>query len=459
MNHSLPPALLQSLQQVHGFDEAAFLAAHQQPAPVSVRIHPVKGPGLLKAAPPVPWCAEGRYLAERPVFTLDPAFHTGAYYVQEASSMFLHYLWKQVMGEATRLRVLDLCGAPGGKSTLIASLLDEESLLLSNEVIRARATILEENMTRWGYANTWVSSNDPREFGRRFPGYFDAMIVDAPCSGSGLFRKDPAAIGEWSSDAVALCSARQQRILTDVWPALKEDGYVFYATCSYSAEEDEQILDWLADEYEITSLAFEVPEEWGIVAVSSPRHGLSGYRFFPDKVKGEGFFIAVLQKKEKAASFYYPKYKGAHSKKAEEQAGYLLNNKQFSFIENDRKEFTAILPFHQPDWHLLKEGLYLRKAGVLLGEMTHKDWVPAHDVALALDRSANLPAIELSLEQALIFLKKEEVAWPEGLQKGWYIVTYQGNGLGWIKALSNRVNNYLPKHWRIRMNLPDENPA
>lgn len=459
MSHSLPAALLQQLQHIRGFDERAFIEAHQQPAPVSVRVHPVKGASLFADAPPVPWCGQGKYLASRPVFTLDPAFHAGAYYVQEASSMFLQYLWLHVMGNRTNLRVLDLCGAPGGKSTLIASVLDEESLLVSNEVIRTRATILEENMTRWGYANTWVASNDPREFGRRFPGYFDAMIVDAPCSGSGLFRKDAAAINEWSEEAVNLCSARQQRILADIWPSLKEDGVLFYATCSYSGQEDEQILDWLADEYEVTSLKADVPQEWGIVEVTSPGHQLTGYRFFPDKVKGEGFFIAVLQKKQPEASFYYPKYKGAHSKKAEELAHHLLHNKQFAFLENDRKEFTAIYPHHQPDWHLLKEGLYLRKAGILLGEMAHKDWIPAHDVALSIDRNTSLPVIELSTEQALFFLKKEDVQWPEGLQKGWYIVTYKGNGLGWVKVLSNRVNNYLPKHWRIRMSLPDENAA
>ena len=454
----LPPQLLQSLQQVTGFDEAAFIAAHNEPAPVSIRLHPEKGNGLFEDFPKVAWCPKGRYLAARPVFTLDPAFHAGSYYVQEASSMFLQYYWKQLLGERTGLRVLDLCGAPGGKSTLIASVLDEESLLLSNEVIRTRATILEENMTRWGYANTWVSSNDPREFGRRFPGYFDAMIVDAPCSGSGLFRKDEAAIKEWSEDAVAMCSARQQRILADVWPSLKQDGILFYATCSYSAAEDEQLLDWIADNYEVVSLPVDVPEEWGIVTTVSPLHNLTGYRFFPDKVKGEGFFIAALQKKDVAVNFFYPKYKGAHSKKAEEMAHHLLVDKQFAFVENDRKEYTAFHPHHQPDWHLLKDGLYLRKAGVLIGEMAQKDWIPAHDVALSIYKNPAVPTVDLAIDQALLFLKKEEVKWPE-LQKGWYVVTCNGQGLGWIKALSNRVNNYLPKHWRIRMSLPDENAA
>ncbi len=455
---NLPSSLLVTLESVPGFDQAAFLAAHEQSAPVSVRKHLVKGRGLYDGLPAVPWCVEARYLPERPVFTLDPLFHAGAYYVQEASSMFLQYLWKQIMSDRKGLRILDLCGAPGGKSTLIVSVLDVESLLISNEVIRPRATILEENMTRWGYANNWVTSNDPRDFGRRLPGYFDAMIVDAPCSGSGLFRKDVRALDEWRPENVAMCSARQQRILADVWPSLKEEGILFYATCSYSPEEDEAILDWLGDEYEVSPLTAEVPESWGIISVKSPKHGLQGYRFFPDKVAGEGFFIAALQKKEAAPSFYYPKYKGAHSKKAAEQAGYLLSKEPFIMVENDRKEYTAIRSCHEPDLHLLREGLYLRKSGVLLGVMAQKEWLPAHDVALSIDRSALLPTVELSRDQALRFLKKEDAGWPE-MSKGWYVVTHEGRGLGWIKALTGRVNNYLPKHWRIRMELPDEDMA
>ena len=455
LSFSFPSKLLAKLEGIPGFDAAAFMAAHQQPAPVSVQVHPVKGAGLFANMPQVPWCSDGRYLEQRPVFTLDPDFHAGAYYVQEASSMFLHYLWQQFLAERTRLRVLDLCAAPGGKSTLIASLLDRESLLISNDVIRARATILEENMTRWGYSNTWVASNDPRDFGRVLTGYFDVMVVDAPCSGSGLFRKDPRALNEWSEDAVVLCNLRQQRILADAWPSLKQDGLLFYATCSYSPQEDEQILDWLADEYEVVSLETAIPEEWGIVTVKSPRHQLTGYRFFPDKVAGEGFFITVLQKKEKATTCFYPRYKSVHLKKIEEKARYLLNEQPFVFLENDRKLFDAIHPLHEPDWHWIREGLYLRKAGILLGEAGQKEWLPAHDIALSIDRSPHLPTVALSREQALRFLKKEEVAWPD-MQKGWCIVTYNGHGLGWIKALTGRVNNYLPKHWKIRMELPDE---
>ncbi|HEY1033070.1 MAG TPA: RsmB/NOP family class I SAM-dependent RNA methyltransferase, partial [Flavipsychrobacter sp.] len=226
----LPEILLKNLQGVKGFNKEAFIAAHQQAAVTSVRLNPYKVSGVFHNAEKVPWCSEGRYLDARPVFTLDPLFHAGAYYVQEASSMFLQQALKATVPDNNNLRVLDLCAAPGGKSTLIASLLGKDSLLVSNEVIRTRASILEENMSRWGYMNTWVTSNDPKDFGK-LKGYFDVIVVDAPCSGSGLFRKDERALGEWSEANVALCSGRQQRILADVWPALKEGGVLIYATC------------------------------------------------------------------------------------------------------------------------------------------------------------------------------------------------------------------------------------
>ncbi|MBZ0099994.1 MAG: RsmB/NOP family class I SAM-dependent RNA methyltransferase, partial [Taibaiella sp.] len=227
--------------------------------------------------------------------TTDPLYHAGAYYVQEASSMFLSQVIQQLIPERNNLRVLDLCAAPGGKSTLIASLLEKDSLLISNEVIRTRASILEENITRWGYMNTWVTSNDPKDFSK-LKGYFDIIVVDAPCSGSGLFRKDERALDEWSEANVQLCAQRQQRILADVWPALKENGILMYATCSYSPQEDEEILDWLGDDFEVASLPVQLSEEWGVVETTSAKHQFKGYRFFPHKVQGEGFFIAAVRK-------------------------------------------------------------------------------------------------------------------------------------------------------------------
>ena len=455
---SFPQSLLQELETLSFFDKAAFLDAHQNPAPTSVRIHPVKGPALFADERSVPWCETGRYLEQRPVFTLDPLFHAGAYYVQEASSMFLDQLWRSLFEAQKNMRVLDLCGAPGGKSTLLASILDKDSLLISNDVIRSRASILEENAVRWGYTNHWVASNDPRDFGRSLTGYFDAMLVDAPCSGSGLFRKDANALEEWSEGNVALCNARQQRILADAWPALKEDGVLIYATCSYSIAEDEEILDWLGDTYDLSSVEVPVAAGWGIVPVRSPKHQLYGYRFFPDKVEGEGFFIAAVRKAEPAESFFYPRVRSLHHKKLEEAAGYLLRPGSFTFLENDRRETIAFNAQHTPDYALLSDCLYLRKAGVTLGSAGQKEWIPAHEAALSLDRSNALPMADLTRQEALQFLKKEDVALPADM-RGWVLAAYEGRALGWMKVLSNRSNNYLPKSWRIRMSIDTEDSA
>jgi len=446
----LPSSILHDLQGVPGFDEQAFVAVHETAAPVSVRINPRKDIGLFATNERTPWCPAGVYLPERPVFTLDPAFHAGAYYVQEASSMFLHHMLASLLPSNEELRVLDLCAAPGGKSTLLASLLHERSLLVSNEVIRTRASILEENMTRWGYSNTWVTSNDPRDFGR-VPGYFDVIVVDAPCSGSGLWRKDEKALDEWSEANVQLCGERQQRILADIWPALKEDGLLIYATCSYSPQEDEEILDWLATTYEVESLPVTIPAEWGIVATTTGKD-MTGYRFFPHRVKGEGFFIAALRKKEDAATQRAPRFKTAHDKKAFAQVAHMLQNRDMTIVATGKEEYSAVMPAHEPDIQLLKSAVYLRRIGLPLGQPVPKEWLPAHDLALSINASQDIARIGVSREQALRFLKREDMELAES-SKGWYIVTYDGLGLGWIKSLGNRVNNYLPKHWRIRMDI------
>ncbi len=449
---SLPKSLLDTLSAVPGLDVAALEAAHRTAPPVSIRLHPGKGGGRFAELPPVPWCPEGRYLPQRPLFTADPAFHAGAYYVQEASSMLLHHFWETLLGGRSGLRVLDLCAAPGGKSTLIASLLEPKSLLVSNEVIRSRAGILEDNMVRWGYTNSWVTSNDPRDFGR-MPGYFDALIVDAPCSGSGLFRKDPAALEEWSPQAVQLCAARQQRILADAWPCLKEGGILIYATCSYSPEEDEAILDWLDETYSVEACEVPMDAAWNILRTGAPRSGLPGYRCSPGQVAGEGFFIAAVRKTEPAANFYYPRYRSASLKKAEYASRYLLKPGSYSLQEDPRRNAFAIYPWHEPDYQFLKELVYLRKCGVALGMPAQKDWIPEHGLALSLDLHPGMARWNMAEDEALRFLRKDELNPPEGLGKGWVLASYEGLGLGWMKVLSNRVNNYLPKSWRIRMNL------
>ena len=283
----VPAALIQSLQTATGFQMEAFEAVHESGDQiVSIRLNPSKTFNLshLPLAENVAWCDDGKYLKERPFFTFDPFLHAGAYYVQEASSMFLWQAIQQLVPEKQGKKVLDLCAAPGGKSTLLSSYFNE-GLVVANEVIKNRANILVENCSKWGDGHLLVTNNDPSHF-QSLPGYFDVLMIDAPCSGSGLFRKDPAAVDEWSESNVSLCSQRQQRILADALPCLAENGLLIYSTCSYSQEEDEAICDWLLDEMEMESLSIQIDKSWGIVETASPTKHALGYRFYPDQVKG-----------------------------------------------------------------------------------------------------------------------------------------------------------------------------
>ncbi|HEU0064891.1 MAG TPA: RsmB/NOP family class I SAM-dependent RNA methyltransferase, partial [Flavisolibacter sp.] len=262
----LPEHLINALSRLEHFNKNAFLDAHQNRKDVTaIRINPLKDlPGEIVSnhiESKVPWSDYGYYLSARPSFTFDPLFHAGCYYVQDASSMFLEQALKQLVNLSVAIKVLDLCGAPGGKSTHIASLIHPESLLVTNEVIKSRVSILTDNIIKWGSENTIVTNNDPSAF-KKLPGYFDVIVVDAPCSGSGLFRKDEDAVHEWSVNNVILCHQRQQRILSDVLPALKQNGILIYSTCSYSEEENEHIGEWLCNEMNMEGRKLNVPEQW-----------------------------------------------------------------------------------------------------------------------------------------------------------------------------------------------------
>ncbi len=457
---NLPEALLEDLSGTPGFERSAFLEAHRQTPPVSVRLHPQKWPAGTQNtfAGKVPWSPQGGYLEQRPLFALDPLWHGGAYYVQEASSMLAGWAVTQLFPDRSGLRVLDLCAAPGGKSTHIASLLPSDALLVSNEVIRSRAGILEENAIRWGAPNHWVSSNDPAAFGR-LKNYFDLIVVDAPCSGSGLFRKDPDAQNEWSTEAVNRCAARQQRILHDVWPALRPGGALLYATCSYSPAEDEGLLDaFLAGATDAQALLLEPPAAWGIVATVSPKQRAAGLRCFPNRVLGEGFFMAALQKQgtlEKAEA-QRPR-RSAGNREVRARAGELLKPADWvclPFLD----QFTALEASFEGDYQLLQKVLYFRNAGVRLGVPAGKDWIPDHALALSVAASPELPAVELNLEQSLQFLRRQELD-PAGIAPGWQRVLFKGVALGWVKGLKARVNNYLPKGLRLRLELTAQEAA
>ena len=221
-------------------------SAFDSPASVAVRKNPFKD-GTCPEGREVPWCRHGRILPERPQFTLDPHFHAGAYYVQDSSSMFVGHAFRELLGSmdvpvGRPVRVLDLCAAPGGKTTDIAASLREAFgdgfLLVSNEVMKARAGVLADNVALWGDPNVVVTSDDPSAFAA-LPGFFDIIVADVPCSGEGMFRKDEEAQRQWSEDNVALCAARQKRIVADVWPALKQDGLFVYSTCTFNVYEND----------------------------------------------------------------------------------------------------------------------------------------------------------------------------------------------------------------------------
>jgi len=448
---SLPKSLIESLQDVKGFNEESFMRIHASGEQVTaVRLNPKKKfdiqCSLLNVENNVPWCPFGRYLTERPSFTLDPLLHAGAYYVQDASSMFLWHVLQQTIGENTSgLKVLDLCGAPGGKSTLLASYF-KDGLIVANEVIKTRASILTENITKWGSANVVVTNNDPRDF-KTLEGFFDMIVVDAPCSGSGLFRKDTEAINEWSEENVLLCSQRQQRILADILPSLKKDGILVYSTCSYSVEEDEDILDWIMKEFAVDSLRLPVEENWNIVETVSAKKAY-GYRFYPDKIKGEGFFIAAFRKGEAEGKENHLQAPPAISKTEAEVVKSWIKNSDELFCFKQGENIIAVSAQWKFDIALLQKKLYLRKAGITAGILKGKDMVPDHELALSLLVNEKIPAADLSYDDAVQYLKKRELALGD-LPKGWVIVRYCGITLGWIKVLHNRLNNYYPVNWRI----------
>lgn len=449
---SVPRELLHSLKDVKGFDEKSFLHVHEHRTPVvSIRINPKKlDHSPFVGSEKIPWSSTGFYLPERPFFTFDPLLHAGAYYVQEASSMFLEQCLRQTADLQSPLKVLDLCAAPGGKSTLIQSLITNQSLLVSNEVIKTRVGVLIENLSKWGGENVIVTNNDPRDFSR-IPGFFDVLVIDAPCSGSGLFRRDPDAIDEWSTSAVETCSMRQQRILSDAYDCLKQDGILIYSTCSYSPEEDEHICDWLLNQHDLTSLRISVDPEWNIVETESDVKSAYGYRFFPGKLKGEGFFIACFRKNDgdSHANIKPKKQKPAKVTSAEKIIiqPWINQNAEVSFYRN-ADEVYAFPDSLEDDLLTVQSNLYIRKAGVPVGKIVRDELLPAHELSLSSLLSDKLLTISLKKEDALQYLRKEEVTINvDG--RGWALVQYEHLHLGWIKMLGNRINNYYPKEWRI----------
>lgn len=447
----LPKDFINLMVQQLGPEEANLLcqALETTDSPTSIRINKMK---IQKYAHEdnvesvVPWCQEGLYLKERPSFTFDPLLHSGCYYVQEASSMYLSAMLEAYLPKEPVV-ALDMCAAPGGKSTLALSKLPEGSILIANEVMRQRANVLSENITKWGSPNTIVTSNYAEDF-LPLGEIFDVIICDAPCSGEGMFRKDEGAINDWSLDNVDLCWKRQRDILQNIWNCLKPGGLLVYSTCTFNTLEDEENVEWIIKELGGEKLPLNDLPEWNIT---------NGH-FFPHKTKGEGFFISAIRKSEDEEEAFgsYSKNK-KNKKKAGKQKPiaipkeikeWIKDSSDYAFLaENDH--FIAFPREYQELYENVHDTLRVVSAGIELATIKGKNMQPAHSLAVSTQLKEDaFPRVELSLEDAISYLRTETVQ--VDAPKGYIILTYKGYPLGFGKNIGNRVNNLYPTEWRIR---------
>lgn len=386
-----------------------FLGSFSQETPVSVRYNPFKPVSDMFDGESVPWCKDAYWLKDRPKFTLDPLLHAGAYYVQEAGSMFLDQVLRQYV--STPVCMLDLCAAPGGKSTLARAALPEGSLLISNEPDRRRANILMENMQKQGHRDVYVTNNYAKDF-RASKIMLDVILTDVPCSGEGMFRRDEGAIKEWSVQNVRKCAELQRSIVEEIWHCLRPGGLLIYSTCTFNLQEDEENVRWIMEELGADILPVETRQEWGITGSLLDGFEVPVYRFIPGITRSEGLFMCVLRKHGESQTCHRP-------------------------VEKQLKRLRILYD------------------GAPKGERKGKDIIPSHAEALLVPLHIGgmdnaYPCVELSLEDALRYLHREAVVLPDDTPKGYVAVTYNGLKLGFVKNLGNRANNLYPKEWAIR---------
>ena len=445
------------LEEAIGSDDALVaFSAFDSPASVAVRRNPFKD-GICPEGRQVPWCSHGRILPERPQFTLDPHFHAGAYYVQDSSSMFVGYAFRHILKDlrvpsGRPFRVLDLCAAPGGKTTDLAASLREAFgdafILVANEVMKARAGVLADNVALWGDPNVVVTSDDPSAFAG-LPGFFDVIVADVPCSGEGMFRKDEEAQKQWSEDNVALCEARQRRIIADVWPSLARDGVLIYSTCTFNRYENDGNVRWTADELGAEPLFRDdvlVPGN-GVIKTEL------GYSLVPGHVEGEGQYCSALRKKSDV-EWREIKARGMRPSKASAvPKGLKVPVDRDVTVRMKGETVTAVPAVISADLAVLEPQLHVIAAGCAVGVMKAGTLVPDADLALSimLDKDA-YPSAEVDQKTALAYLHRDAIMLPDS-PKGFVLVRYEGLPLGFVKNLGNRCNNLHPQSRRIRMDV------
>ncbi|MBM6993722.1 MAG: hypothetical protein I3J02_10765 [Prevotella sp.] len=446
-------------------------------APTSIRLNPFKRvedddrkavDRVAGAREAVAWCAEGVYLNERPNFTFDPLLHAGRYYVQEASSMFVCHILRELVHDPVLM--LDLCAAPGGKTTAARSVLPQGSVLLTNEPMKLRASILSENVQKFGHPDVLVTNNFPRDY-RKTGLLFDVVLADVPCSGEGMFRKDEGAIGEWSMQNVENCRTLQRSIVEDIWPCLREGGLLIYSTCTFNAHEDEENVNWIAETLGADFVEIETRPEWNIIGSLTDQHPV--YRFIPGKTQGEGLFVAVLRKHGDQASALRQmcgeagkgggkskKDKAAKGKTAE------LDHVTGQWLTGDYKTIElrdtrlAIPSAWLSVYEKAAKALHILYAGVGLGTMKGRDLVPDASLALSIAiRREAFPQIDVDYPTAISYLRKEAIVLPENTPRGFVLVTFGHQPLGFVKNIGNRANNLYPQEWKIKSTHAPEQPV
>lgn len=431
-------------------------------SPTSIRVNPLKPSMDIPHGQIVPWCKTGRYLEQRPLFTFDPLFHAGSYYVQEASSMFVNHIISTLISRPST--VLDLCAAPGGKSTLAISALPLGSVLIANEIVRQRANILAENITKWGNPNTIVTNNCASDF-QPLGAIFDLIICDAPCSGEGMFRKDPQSIDEWSTANVFMCQERQREILSDIWQCLKPGGLLIYSTCTYNTLENEENAAWAAEQLGAELISIDIPSEWNISNNKLSNSNFNVYRFFPHKTQGEGFFACIMRKNSdvEIPPTRTPKNK-EHKKGADNRKGkelpipkdikqWLFHPEQYTFKSTP----TSHTAFPTQHIHLLEQALAHLKVihyGITIANIKGKTIIPAHSLAMSASLNAEMfPSTGLTEQQAIAYLRTESITLSTSTPTGYVLLKYKGLPLGFAKNIGNRANNLYPSEWRIRKSI------
>ena len=450
---NLPERFIEQLRGLFPKEWEALTEAITSSEPsVAVRVNEARGVAVPDGARRVPWCEQGFYLEDRPVFTFDPDWHAGRYYVQDASSMFIAHVIRHFIHEP--VRYLDLCAAPGGKTTAAIQALPQRSLLVANEIVPPRARVLADNVIRWGNPRCVVTSNAPAHLGK-FDAFFDVIAADVPCSGEGMMRKDDEAVAQWSHALVEQCAQRQREILADVWPALRPGGLFIYSTCTYNRQENEEITEFIVRELGATSLEVPVEADWNIhPAIGSDCHG---YRFMPHRVDGEGLFMAVFRK-DGDMPRQDIRIKEKTSKKVEgidknwlslpddftiDQQGDLL----IAVPQDIRREVTA-----------LRTSLNVLHAGVELATVMGRKTVPHPALAMSTARAAEaFPVCEVDYATALRYLRGESIT-VDG-PRGYVLVAHNGAILGFANNLGSRANNLYPKSQRIlSTHLPESKP-